>query len=74
MIVLLDEFTGQAFQLRFAQHDDVVKQLPAQRAAESLDVRVLPWTPERRADLLNAAAFQERLNPPISHSSCCNAV
>ena len=60
VIVLGDGFLEQPIQTALAQHDDVIQQLPSQRAYESLDVRILPRTSIGRHDFLDAASDEER--------------
>jgi hypothetical protein len=62
VLVFLDEFLQQSFQMLLVQHDYMVQQLLPQRPSKSFNKWILPGASVRRADFLDTAAFQERLH------------
>jgi len=57
--VIVDEILEHPGQVPLAQDDDMIQELPAQRADEPLDVGVLPRAPVGRPHLLDPAALEK---------------
>ena len=62
VVIVVDELAEEPFKMAFAQWDDMIEKLPAERPDESLDERVLPGTVRSRRDW----------PAPVSNSPCAN--
>ena len=67
VVVIADVLVHQAFQVRFVEHDDVVKQIPAAVANPALRNPVLPRT-MRAGSLWLDAEVLHRMDDPIIES------
>ena len=58
VVVIHEVIAQQALQVALVEHDDVVEQVPTDRADQAFDVRILPGRPRGDENFLDAQTFQ----------------